>query len=138
MGGLLLCSFIGCGKKLPTATLHPVEGVFRWHGVAAEKATVILHPSGNPQPKDWPGGYPRGVVDASGTFRISTFKPGDGAPAGEYVILLRWLERPDEEDEHAESPNLDLLENKFSDPQKSTLKVTVSTGKNLLSPVELP
>ena len=49
----------------------------------------MLHPADAAVANEaWPIGYPRGTVDANGSFRISTYEADDGAPEGDYQIVV--------------------------------------------------
>lgn len=65
-----------------------------------------------------------------GTFAISTYESGDGAPPGEYALTFHWGEM------NLISMNYggkDRLKNKYSKPEDSVVKFTVKEG----SPVDL-
>src|SRR3954451_7091566 len=79
------CSPSGPSKKV----CYPVKGELTVGGKPAEGATVILHPKdGNAE--EWSAGFPRAKVGADGKFQASTYGENDGAPAGDYVILISW------------------------------------------------
>ncbi len=110
--------------------LHPVRGTVLFEGQPADGATVILDPVGASDG----AAKPSGVVRADGTFAIQTHPPGDGAPAGEYAVLVTWY-----------PPNARGLDNprnklpaKYGDPSRTPVpRITVQAGRNDLEPFHL-
>jgi len=68
-----------------------------------------------------------GLVD--GAFRLSTYDPNDGAPAGEYYVSVIWP-TDGREDE-------DKLNGRYRDPKTSQLTATVKEGSNELKAFRL-
>lgn len=79
---------------------------------------------------------PHGEVGPDGSFRIETYEPGDGAPAGEYIVLITW---PDLKTDPGggEVAVGDRLNGRFKDPAKSPWKVLIKEGNNELEPFRL-
>src|SRR5207248_6044689 len=76
---------------------------------------------------------PAAVTKADGTFRLMSFKPGDGAPAGEYQVTVIYPM-----DRFNKFLNgIDRLKGKFANPQKSGLTAKVEPTTNELPPFEL-
>src|SRR5689334_6819796 len=67
--------------------LHPVRGSVLFNDQPADGATVVLDPVGAVEGT----AKPSGVVRADGTFSVQTYPHGDGAPAGEYAVLITWF-----------------------------------------------
>jgi hypothetical protein len=67
---------------------------------------------------------PNGITNSQGNFTLSSGKPGDGAPAGEYVVTFDFpvLSSGGVENE------IDLFEGKYSSATTSQWKVTVSAN----------
>jgi hypothetical protein len=86
--GLLLTLWAGYsfatrdGSKM---SVYAVTGTVLFEGQPAEGATVVLHPADRSITI-----RPRGVVDADGSFELTTYLPGDGAPVGEYKVTIDW------------------------------------------------
>jgi len=119
----LLAAFPGCGGS-DRVPVHPVSGKLLVDGEPAEGAVIVLHPTSPPEKEVH---KPAARVEADGTFQVTTYDAGDGAPTGDYVITVTW----------GEPPSPDRLGGKYRDPEKSQLRVTVTEGENLLKPFEL-
>ena len=124
------CSPGGPAKKV----CYPVKGELTVRGKPAEGATVIFQPW-DANPADWSAGYPRATVGADGKFQVSTYGENDGAPAGDYVILVTW-EAPNPTNEEASGP--DRLGGRYVDPAKSNLTAKIEPRPNELPPIRLP
>ena len=109
-------------------------------------AMVTLHPLEAAGSQDaWPFGFPRAIVQADGTFVASTYAESDGAPAGNYAVLIQLLapcpEPPEDNDPDADrdddqKPNQPLCDKflgQYTQPTKSAWRVTVES-----KPVEIP
>jgi hypothetical protein len=105
----------GCGGP----RLRPVEGkVVFPDGSALTVGTVVFIP------KDKNASLsPRGEVRADGTFRMMTFKEGDGAPEGEYQVLIA-------PEAVLDPPPTPPFDRRFMSIEKSGLEYTVKPGKN--------
>ena len=128
--GLLLTLLGTSGCERGAAAVGSVRGKVLFNGQPAEGATVVFHPAGSSEPGTL---KPSGTVGADGTFTLTTFPHGDGAPAGEYAVAVTWLP-PD-------ARGMDNPKNKlparYADPAQSGLKATVAAGPNELKPFEL-
>lgn len=83
----------GCGGR----ATYPVEGSVVWadDGAPAKELAggMVQFELDADAPKD--AVSPRGAIRDDGTFRLTTFADGDGAPAGRYRVLvvpLVWTE----------------------------------------------
>jgi len=110
------------GKPIPNArvTFHPVESL---NAVGA-----VPGPSGAGSDTAPPPlvRTPFAVVKEDGTFELSTLKPGDGAPEGEYAVTVSWTgEKPVVSDSDAP----EKLPLKYQNPAQSGLRVRVKQGE---------
>jgi hypothetical protein len=102
-------------KRLPT---FPVQGRAFYEGTPMAGAVVTLTvPSAGKK-----GAKATGVVEADGSFKLTTYKAFDGAPAGEYEISLSWRE------DGKTGPS--LLPAKYAAPATSGLRTTIQAGAN--------
>jgi hypothetical protein len=121
-----------------------VEGKILVNDKPAEGVALLLLPVGDT------GGdalRPRGLTDADGVFRLTSYARHDGAPPGEYDVGLTWTgPRPkaaDDEEDPAlnDSPpaiaRKDFFNGKYSNPKTSGLRVKIDAGQRELSPIVL-
>jgi hypothetical protein len=123
----------GCGNRgLP---VFPVQGELRYNKEPAAKALVIFTPQENTDAKNWPNGYPRGVVKEDGSYKLSTYGETDGAPAGEYAVTVLWLENV--EGSHEEK--VDKLQGRYADAVTSKYRFQVKADRKgtTIEPIEL-
>jgi hypothetical protein len=92
---------------------------------------VAFHPSRNPNNR---GLCPQAVVAADGSFRLTTYLAGDGAPAGEYFVTLYWPGPGPDDDVHVRP---DRLGGRYADPRTTPLTATVPTRAVALDPFNL-
>ncbi|HKB04971.1 MAG TPA: hypothetical protein VKD90_22300 [Gemmataceae bacterium] len=124
VAAVLVASCGGGGPKL-----HPVRGKVLYLDQPAEGAIVVFQPANSTA--DSP--MPSGTVGADGTFTLRTHPHGEGAPAGDYVVLVTWL--PPNAREMENPPN--KLPPKYASLTDSPLKATVKSGSNELEPFRL-
>jgi hypothetical protein len=114
IAALLLLSAGGCGERL-----YPVSGkVTLDDGKPLAKGLVIFE--GLEGEKKVTA---RGDIQADGTYRLSTRRPGDGVPPGKYQVLI--------------SPRVDVdnpepvpFDNRYTDFKTSGLTYEVTSGSN--------
>lgn len=119
----------GCGDSGPK--LYPVKGSVFYGDQPAEGATVVFQPK--TQEKD-AGSPPSGTVGADGSFTVRTHPHGEGAPPGEYTVLVTWYP---ENARSLENPK-SKLPAKYADPAQTPLKATVGSGPVELEPFKIP
>jgi hypothetical protein len=81
----LLASACGDSGKMK---VYPVSGKVLYRGEPAAGAEVIFYKKSGDQAVATV--QPAGRVQDDGSFRVTTFTDGDGAPAGEYGIGIVW------------------------------------------------
>lgn len=131
-----LC-FLGCLLAGCSASgLNSVTGEIFVDGNPAEGALVIFHPL-NSEAK-FESGYPRGITDAQGRFQLSTEGTNDGAPEGNYAVIVIWHagSPADEEREETATPP-DRLQGKYATPELSPLRAEIKSGPNVIPAFQL-
>jgi hypothetical protein len=132
----LLSVVTACKKS--SVKLYPVKGKVLFKGQPAEGAQIVFRPAaesagGGSQPGPaQPNPY--GDVKADGTFALRTEPIGEGAPPGDYVVMISWYTRSDPEDALTSKSKLPA---KYADPTNPILKATVKEGNNELPPFDL-
>ena len=116
------------GDRLPT---YPVTGHLVVQGKPAEGARVQLTAVGDVKLL---GLCPHATVDRDGSFRLTTYKTGDGAPAGRYALTVTWPlpPRPGQE----EGP--DRFRGRYANPTRPVRQVDVAAGDNDLGIIQIP
>ena len=123
----------GCGER--RLEVFPVAGKILVNGVAPTNAEVTLHPVTVSADRAAKPVYPNGKVAADGTFKIGTYFPEDGAPPGEYKIMVTWPTVKVEGGEEIFGP--DRLGNRFATPANPAGTYTVVAGPNEIPAIEL-
>jgi hypothetical protein len=138
--GLVLCLALAClALALPSCGKHR-KVVFPVHGKIVDNqdqpavgAIIIFHPvdSSDPDPA-----RPIGNVGQDGTFTLTTYEKGDGAPAGEYIATIEW---PTQGEGFGKAQGPDRLKGQMNNKATSKLRFKVeSQSDNVLEPIKLP
>jgi len=132
---LLSLALAGCSSSSspPKKACFPVSGQIAVKGKPAEGANITLYPAAADS-SPWEMGYPRGYVGPDGKFQIGTYTDSDGAPAGDYKVLISW-EQKDPQNEEAAS---DRLGGKYAEPATTKLTAKVNAAPTELPPINLP
>ena len=127
---IFLLSMWGCGSS-EGPSLYPASGRLLVDGKPADQAQVILHPVDG-RDFDRRGARPSGITEQDGTFQITTYQKGDGAPEGIFVVTISWPEAP-----NSLEPSPDRLRGLFLLPQRSSIKVKIEPRQNQLETIDL-
>src|SRR4051812_11018169 len=112
--GALVVLVSACGNRGPR--LYPVKGSVRINGEPAKDVNVAFIPASLPEGGATPLS-PAAVTGEDGSFRLMSFKPGDGALPGDYrVIVIYPMNRFNKH-----LSGIDRLRGKFADPKRSGL-----------------
>jgi hypothetical protein len=129
LGTALVCS--ACGRDDGRVPVFPVHGQVFLDGKAVPHAYVVFHPVGGSAQSDI---HPRAHAEEDGSFWLSTYDSGDGAPVGDYVITVQAYKAQTESD-NGNSPN--LLPMPYANPKTSKLRAHVEASENELSALQL-
>jgi len=121
----------GCGERSDEAEVHPARGKLIINSEPAFEALLSLHPVQDAN-FDQRGSRPWAVTKEDGTFELSTYGTGDGAPVGEYYVAIVWMDDP-----LSPAPGPDKLGGRFAKPESTGIRVTISEGDNQLEAIEL-
>jgi hypothetical protein len=122
----LLFTYSGCSEK--RVPVYPVAGKVTYKGQPPVGATVVLHPAKSGDTSDV---TPTGTVKDDGSFAITSYEPGDGAPQGEYVATIEWYKY--QKDLGGAGPN--VIPPKYVSAKTSPVKVSVGGGPAQISPI---
>lgn len=129
VGFLVAMSFPPAGPEA-----HPVRGQVLFDGQPLPQASVVFHPLSEEMPAVV---RPSGQAGEDGFYTLSTYRSGDGAPAGEYAVTVECHPLIDTYDLPGSVPGPNLLPRRYSRPETSPLRVRVAPGNNELPPLEL-
>jgi len=128
-----LTAIAGCGEKgIPC---NPVHGSVLVDGKPADGAMVIFCPVGGSEQVQKT--RPFGFTGSDGKFELLTVKKDDGAPAGDYKVLVQWPAKSASNDPNSRSMGGDRLHGRYMNLEKSQLTATVKQGSNDIPPFEL-
>jgi hypothetical protein len=133
-----MLSLAACGDQRPPA--YSVTGQVLFQNKPAEHAIVIFHPDATDE--ELAKLRPHATVDANGHFELTTYVPGDGAPAGSYRVTVTWPSNDPADRVAAEDPEYtpsgpDRLKGRFANAAKTPLQATVTSGANVLTLFEV-
>jgi hypothetical protein len=117
----------GCGGSPERPeVVYPLTGALEFEGQPAVGASIVLYPQ-----DELISARPKATVNDDGTFAVTTYEPGDGAPPGEYKVTVEWR-RPVAGRESAgdDQPPPNVLPSTYASPQTTPLTVTVEEGEN--------
>lgn len=121
----LLLSVWGCGDGLPKR--YPAGGVVRFDdGRPVRNATIEFVPEAK-------GPSPRGRIDRDGHFVLGTYEGADGAPAGDYRVVVIQPLRPGAdrvastlgEEHQSHAGDIPIVSAKHASPDTSGIEATV-------------
>jgi hypothetical protein len=120
--GCALAAAGGCGGT----NLYPVRGTVAFKNGAPFTplvgGQVVFEPL-EPAAKE----SARGEIQADGTFRLGTYRSGDGARPGKYkVLVMPPAPSPSEE----KRPHPPVLHPRYQRPDQTPLRCTVTRGDN--------
>ena len=122
---------MGCGSPKRTPTF-PVTGKVLVNGKPAADLFVYFHPTPK---KDVQSLIPYAQTDENGDFKLNTFTSGDGVPAGDFLVAFEWREKSGTFKNQFHGA--DRLKGRFSKPETSSFKVTITNQPTTLEPFEL-
>jgi hypothetical protein len=124
----LLALLSGCSEKW--AECFPVSGIVKYNGQAPQGAQLVFHAI-NPSGPD--AVSPKANVKPDGSFVVTSYQSGDGAPPGDYVVTVEWYQI--DKDGNV-GPN--VLPPEYASPKLSPIKVTVNAGSpTTLEPIAI-
>jgi hypothetical protein len=110
--------------------VYPARGQVFFEGQPAAGAVVSFRAL---EVEDHPWTKPAAEVDDNGDFTVTTYRKGDGIPAGKYAVVIVWLPRgyggPVEQG--------NKLPARYASPDTSGLTVEIQKTDNVLPPFQL-
>ena len=127
---LVLTTLTGCGSGQPgQLKVYQATGSVKYQGQPIENALLFFRPKDKSIPDDV---RPHALTDKGGHFDLGTYTDNDGAPAGEYDVIVTWRPLVDKE------PGPNQLPERYSKFETSQLIVQVKAEDlNDLQPLQL-
>ena len=135
LAAVCLAALCGCGEEPVDALARPTVPVSMTATIKGQPMTdavVVFHPT---LPDQSPV-TPRGKVSEDGSVVVSTFRPGDGLPPGEYRVSLTWQGPLAGLDEDEIDALPERMPRQYRRPDTSGLTVAVAESAD--GPAELP
>lgn len=133
---LLLAMMAGCSSEPKETPVYKVRGRVTFEGRAVNKATIDFVPV-NLADRGLQG---HSITDQDGNYVLQTYRTGDGAPEGEYIVVINWpglrKGKPAPGDDE-DAGGLDQLKDKYS-VTKSSLRATVKAQTENVIDFKLP
>lgn len=124
-------SLFGTGNRV---SVYPAHGRVLFDEQPVPGATVLLEPALTVEPR-FP--RPQGVVKDDGTFALSTYGKDDGAPAGEYKVLVQWFIKTDNADDDGAPLPTNYLPPRYGRFESSGLQVRIAPTDNQIPAFKL-
>lgn len=117
---LLLLTLSGCGGSGSKRKLIRVSGTVTFEGKPLTSGTITFVADGQPPVNA------AGEINQSGTYTLSTERPGDGAAPGTYKIRIESWASPPKMDETGVDPGKSAVPEKYNRIETSGLTATVN------------
>jgi tetratricopeptide (TPR) repeat protein len=114
--------------------VYPARGQAFFEGKPIPQALIMFEPLWTKEPK-FP--RPRAVVKDDGSFAVETYGKEDGAPPGEYKVLVQWLLKSQEYENEGGGLPRNYLPLRYGQFATSGLKVTIEKGETQLPAFQL-
>src|SRR5260370_39033126 len=129
MAGLALAG-ASCGNP---HNLYRVSGKVTYRGAPAVGATVFFYRQGGDRQNEHTVMV---IVGQDGSFTVVCGPLGQGAPPGEYDVLIAW-KRVSHQAKGQPQKGADRLKSRYADPKHPRLHAVVKAQRNDLPPFEL-
>ena len=130
---VLIIAIPACHRAKSHKPVYPVKGrVVDSHDKPAVGAMLVFHPV---SPSDNDVAKPVAQVDESGSFSLTTYVAGDGAPEGEYAVTIIW---PEPKKTPFSPPGPDQLKGEYGNAASPRIRFTVEKkALNEVPPIKL-
>ena len=129
---LALAALVGCSDG--RLRIYPVTGQVIYNGQPLKGVDIALHAV---DPKNSVGYPPHATTDADGTYSLTTYLKGDGAPAGEYRVAVAFAVEAVEDGSDQTKRLAAQVPVKYHRADTSGITVVVKPEPNALDPIRL-
>lgn len=128
-------SITGCSRGPSEKPVYKVHGRVTYENKPMNGAIITFH-SANENDRTTPA---HATADADGRYELYTYRPGDGAPAGDHIVTIYWpAPRPKsagaavspDADDGGVMPTVDRLKSRYNAVGNSPLHATVEPKDN--------
>jgi hypothetical protein len=130
---LLAVLLAGCSDSPARKKVYPVEGKLTFNTEPMAGAMVTFHPAGDADPRALRA---QATAAADGSYKLTAYVSGDGAPAGEYVVTVYWpgkrAGKPKGPDEEETDMPPDRLNRRYAVAATTKLRATVRESPNTI------
>ena len=132
---MMLAVVSGCSSEPPRVPVFPVTGKVTFKGKPADGAQVVLFPVNTENTAEL---APSGKVGKDGTFSLTAYEPGDGAPEGDYVATISWRKMVSGgKGEGGATAGPDVIPKQYGSAATSPVKVSVKGGPTQIPPIAI-
>jgi hypothetical protein len=132
---VLAIAVAGCARTETRKPVFAISGKATFQNEPMAGAMISFHPLNDPGPRALRA---QATVNRDGTFRMTTYDTGDGAPAGEYAVTVYWPSprpaKPKSADPSAlgeeEEITPDRLKRQYAVPATTKLRAVVREEAN--------
>ncbi|MDB5385241.1 MAG: hypothetical protein JWM11_887 [Planctomycetaceae bacterium] len=129
----LLVFASGCGRSSkPWERVYAASGKVKFAGYPLGGAQLTFFPRDKSIPATV---RPTATTEIDGSFELGTYSVDDGAPAGEYDVVVTWSPLVNAGDSVTPGPN--RLPVRYSSPESSQLKVKIDANESSIPALEL-
>jgi hypothetical protein len=113
--------------------VYPVSGKVLFEGKPAARAIVKFYAVDAAEKQGGQAVVPQGIVGEDGSFRLTTYRSEDGAPAGKYNVSVFWA-NPSKGGDDYDKP---LIPARYLNAETSGLTAVVEERATELPPFQL-
>ncbi len=120
--GSFLIGAIGCSDD----GLRKVTGKVSYKGESAPMGRITFYPA------EGAGRSASGRILDDSTYELSSFKPGDGVPPGDYTVAISVAKTPSGSEYGSQGRIEWFIPEQYANRETTPLTVTVSDGVNVI------
>ena len=121
-----------CGSS-ENNNIYPVSGKVTYKGSPASGATVFFYRQGVDPMNEH---MIMGIVKEDGSFELVCGSLGEGAPPGEYDVVIEWKQVSGQSNGHPRH-GPDKFQGRYADPKHPRIHAAITAQRNDLAPFDL-
>lgn len=124
---------LACASCGDNNRIYPVSGMVTYKGSPASGATVYFRRQGGDPMSEH---MIMGIVQENGTFELACGSLGNGAPPGEYDVLIEW-KRVTGQSKGRPQRGADKLKGRYADQKHPRFHAVINAERNQVGSFEL-